>query len=63
VRKTGGLADTVFDVDHDEDRAAAAGGRVWGVGGACGASDLRPRGRERRGIADRGFEALDRGST
>jgi len=25
VRKTGGLADTVFDVDHDEDRAAAAG--------------------------------------
>ncbi len=26
VRKTGGLADTVFDVDHDEERAAAAGG-------------------------------------
>ncbi|KAL6763588.1 starch synthase [Haematococcus lacustris] len=25
VRKTGGLADTVFDVDHEEQRAAAAG--------------------------------------
>lgn len=25
VRKTGGLNDTVFDVDHDEERAAAAG--------------------------------------
>lgn len=25
VRKTGGLADTVFDVDHDHDRAAAIG--------------------------------------
>jgi len=25
VRKTGGLADTVFDVDHDAERAAAAG--------------------------------------
>ena len=25
VRKTGGLADTVFDLDHDFDRAAAAG--------------------------------------
>lgn len=26
VRKTGGLVDTVFDVDHDEDRAANLGG-------------------------------------
>ncbi len=25
VRKTGGLNDTVFDVDHDVERAAAAG--------------------------------------
>ena len=25
VRRTGGLADTVFDVEHDEDRAAALG--------------------------------------
>ena len=25
VRKTGGLADTVFDLDQDEERAAAAG--------------------------------------
>jgi starch synthase len=25
VRRTGGLADTVFDVDHDEQRALAAG--------------------------------------
>lgn len=25
VRKTGGLADTVFDVDHDEERAADMG--------------------------------------
>lgn len=25
VRKTGGLADTVFDIDHDEQRAADAG--------------------------------------
>jgi hypothetical protein len=25
VRKTGGLADTVFDVDHDESRALDAG--------------------------------------
>lgn len=25
VRKTGGLADTVFDLDHDTDRALAAG--------------------------------------
>lgn len=25
VRKTGGLADTVFDVDHDVERATAAG--------------------------------------
>ena len=25
VRKTGGLADTVFDLDHDFDRAADAG--------------------------------------
>ncbi|KAI8476302.1 MAG: hypothetical protein J3K34DRAFT_382253 [Monoraphidium minutum] len=25
VRKTGGLNDTVFDIDHDEERAAAAG--------------------------------------
>ena len=28
VRRTGGLADTVFDIDHDEERAAAAGGFV-----------------------------------
>lgn len=27
VRRTGGLVDTVFDVDHDEERAAAAGAR------------------------------------
>lgn len=27
VRKTGGLADTVFDIDHDEERAEAAGER------------------------------------
>jgi hypothetical protein len=27
VRKTGGLNDTVFDIDHDEERAAAAGER------------------------------------
>lgn len=27
VRKTGGLNDTVFDVDHDEDRAASMGRR------------------------------------
>jgi len=36
VRKTGGLNDTVFDVDHDEERAAAAGegwgGAGWGGG-------------------------------
>lgn len=25
VRKTGGLADTVFDLDHDEERALDAG--------------------------------------
>jgi starch synthase len=25
VRKTGGLADTVFDLDHDEERAADMG--------------------------------------
>ena len=25
MRRTGGLADTVFDVDHDEERALAAG--------------------------------------
>ena len=25
VRKTGGLADTVFDLDHDEERASNAG--------------------------------------
>jgi starch synthase len=25
VRRTGGLADTVWDVDHDDERAAAAG--------------------------------------
>jgi len=25
VRKTGGLNDTVFDIDHDQDRAAWAG--------------------------------------
>ena len=30
VRRTGGLADTVWDVDHDEERAAAAGNRVTG---------------------------------
>lgn len=28
VRRTGGLADTVYDVDHDEERAAAAGARA-----------------------------------
>lgn len=27
VRKTGGLADTVFDLDHDEERAADMGER------------------------------------
>jgi starch synthase len=27
VRRTGGLADTVWDVDHDQERAAAAGGQ------------------------------------
>ncbi len=32
VRKTGGLADTVFDVDHDEERAAAAGEAVSKLG-------------------------------
>jgi len=30
VRRTGGLADTVYDVDHDEERAAAAGMRTNG---------------------------------
>lgn len=32
VRKTGGLVDTVYDVDHDEDRALAKGEGpgVWG---------------------------------
>ena len=30
VRKTGGLNDTVFDVDHDEERAAAQGMQVNG---------------------------------
>jgi hypothetical protein len=28
VRKTGGLADTVFDLDHDEERAHDAGEAV-----------------------------------
>jgi hypothetical protein len=44
VRKTGGLADTVFDVDHDEDRAEAAGEAAglpafaaWGWGGRLAA--------------------------
>jgi starch synthase len=32
VRKTGGLADTVFDVDDDEDRAEAYGMEVCSFG-------------------------------
>jgi glycogen synthase len=29
VRRTGGLADTVWDVDHDDERAAASGVCVY----------------------------------
>jgi hypothetical protein len=53
VRKTGGLADTVFDLDHDEERAAdmgectadathcGVGERKGGGGGEGGESVMR----------------------
>lgn len=33
VRKTGGLVDTVYDVDHDEDRARQKGGWYMCING------------------------------
>lgn len=49
VRKTGGLADTVFDLDHDEDRAEDMGEDdrqsscvvLWSERGSCLATPLQ----------------------
>ena len=49
VRKTGGLVDTVYDVDHDEDRARLKGESVgdrWGIRSRFTAIPKKPRRKE-----------------